>query len=263
MLVILIACLLLGLSEASADEKNDRKAYRFYENFDDNPSIDQQMRGMIRPYLLPLDHPMKGALDLIFSESRAIENEATFANAGFDTLFVRPATYIRVARHPLLPDHLLKVYLDNETRQKAGIPGWGWLLNRCKAAKSIRKLIKKKNLQHFSVPDKWLYPLPATRDSQHPVILIVTEMNLVGSWKTRKAWKNATQEHLDELFCILSHGYASTDLINNIPYTQEGKFACIDTEHPKRKLKYSHIRSHLSKPMQAYWDELVKRKGKR
>lgn len=247
---------MLNVSEASAN----KKIVHFYENFDNNPGLDQEMKKAIKPYLLPLDHPMKAPLDLIFSESRALKNRETFINAGFNILFARPMSYICVAKHPLLPGYLLKVYLDNETRQKEDTPGWKWLANRCKAAEKIRKLIKKQKLEHFSVPDKWLYPVPVTENSQQPVILIVTEMNILNSRKTKKAWSETTEKQLDELYCILSHGYASTDLINNIPYTKEGKFTCIDTEYIKRNHKYRRIKPYLSEPMQVYWTELVNRK---
>lgn len=231
-----------------------------YLNFDDNFCLDKHMKKEIKPHLLPADHPLKNTLDQIFSGPRVIENEIAFAEAGFETLQVRPGSFIVIARHPLLPGYLLKLYLDNETRQKDGVPGWKWLVNRCKGAENIRTLIRKKNLKHFIVPDKWLYPLPPDPKGRHPIVLLVTAMNLVSQQQNKQAWLNVTEEHLDELYSIISYGYASCDLFGNIQYTKEGKFACIDTEHPKRKLKLSRIRPHLSELMQTYWNKLI---GKR
>ncbi len=253
-MIILLFCLLLNFAEASVEQK----PHQFYENFDDNPAFDPQMKKMIRPYLLPLDHSTKEALDLIFTESRVTRNLEAFVDAGFEILFIRPATYICIARHVLLPGYLLKVYLDDELRQREGHPSWRWLVNRCKGADNIRKLIKKKKLQYFAVPDKWIYPLPLTSNNfPQPVILLVTDMNLAKPYETKWAWKNATKKQLNELFCILSYGYSSTDLLQNIPLSKDGKFVCIDTEHPKRKQKYSRVKSFLSEPMQAYWDKLT------
>jgi hypothetical protein len=214
----------------------------------------------IKPYLLPAHHPLKVPLDQIFFHSNVLKNVQTFANAGFETLHVRANSYICIAKHPLLPGYLVKAYLDDEIRWKDGIPGWKWLVNRCKGAENIRKLIRKKNLNHFVVPDKWLYPLP--NGSQQPVILIVTDMDLASRAETRRAWKTrVTEEHLDELFCILRHGYASCDIVNNIPYTKTGKFACIDTEHPKRKLKYEGVKNSFSEKMKSYWETLMNKRN--
>lgn len=224
--------------------------------------LNKEMQSMMKPYFLPLNHPLKQSLDAIFLNGRVTENQETFANAGFITLFTQPTSLITVARHPLLPGVLLKLYLDSETREKDGIPGWKWLVNRCKGAENVRKLIQRKKLKYFSVPDKWIYPLPEGKtfeSRRHPVVLIVTDMDLTSESDTKYAWKHLIQKkHLDELFCILSHGFSSCYLATNIPYSKSGKFACIDTEHPKRKLSYNHVKAYLSPPMRAYWNELIK-----
>lgn len=240
-----------------------------YPNFDDNPFITEEMRKRITPYLLPLDHQLKAPLDEIFNHSRAIENEEAFEKAGFITLFKQQISFIRVARHPALKGYLMKVYLDSELRQRRGLPGWVWLAERCKGAEKIRKLIAKKGLKYFSVPDKWLYPLPVNPapllpqgQGRQTIVLLVTDMKLTSQAESWRAWREEiTTRHLDELYCILSHGFSSTYLITNIPYTKKGKFTCIDTEHPKRKLDYQRVKQYLSPEMNVYWDNLVQSKG--
>lgn len=240
-----------------------------YPNFDNNPFITGEMHQRMAPYLLPLSHPLKAALDGIFNQTRAIENEKSFDDAGFITLFKQQISFIRVAKHPALKGYLMKVYLDSELRQRRGLPGWLWLTERCKGAEKIRKLIEKKKLKYFSVPDKWLYPLPIDPSpvleqgqSRQTVVLLVTDMKLTSQAESWRAWREkVTTRHLDELYCILSHGFSSTYLITNIPYTTSGKFTCIDTEHPKRKLDYQRVKQYLSAEMDAYWDKLVQSKG--
>lgn len=247
-----------------------RKAWKktSYANFDDNPIFTIEMQQQIRPYLLPLEHPAKIHLDNIFANSGVLENESSFANAGFETLFAMPYSFIRVARHPDLPGYILKVYLDSEFRKKKNRPGWLSLTLRCVGAENIRNLINEKKFIYFSVPDKWIYPLPANpadqlKLSKQPVILIETDMNLVSKEETRDAWLNKiTYAHLDELYCILSHGYGSSGLVRNVPYTKDGKFAFVDTERPRKTPKYAKARKNFSKEMQKYWDKLVKNGGK-
>jgi|GEM_PF-1431414 len=246
----------------------EKQSSKSYPNLDGNPLIDANMRKLMRPYCLPLKHSLKKKLDSIFLSDRVSQNEETFANAGFITLYAQPTSFIRVARHPKLDGFLVKLYLDNETRQKNDIPGWQWLVNRCIGAENVRALIKKKNLKYFSVPDKWIYPLPENpqaihKEFQQPIILLVTGMNLSSDSETKEMWRNGiTKKHLDELFCILSNGYSSNHLATNIPYSKNGTFTCIDTEHPKRNLSYHHVKAYLFPKMKAYWDNIIKTGGK-
>ncbi len=233
-----------------------------YPNIRSNPYLTKKMKKAIKPYLLPVSHPFKPALDSLCSHLRITRDEATLQQAGFSILScVHSTSFVRVASHPAFPGYLFKIYPDNETRRKKGKPGWKCLLNRCKSAENIRKLIKTKKFRYFSVPDKWLYPLPPEPSPgiiRQPLLLVVTDMELTSLAECERAWAQATPEILDELYCILSHGYSSTCLIHNIPYTKSGKFACIDTESPKRKLDYLAINSFLSEAMRIYWTELVR-----
>lgn len=239
-----------------------------YPNFSKNPLFSQKMKEVIGPYLLPLNHPLMKNLEELFKRSRVIENEESLKQAGFETI----SKFMRVVRHPALPGYLLKFFLDFEPRLNYDKkPGWLRLVERCEGAENIRELIKKENIKHFVVPDKYLYPLP-----EHPaphllsggerqvIVLVVTDMNLAPYSEGKDAWKTRiTPEHLDELYLIISHGYASTYLSVNIPYTADGKFACIDTEYPKRKLNLGKVRHYLSPEMAEYWDWLVRNGGKR
>lgn len=237
-----------------------------YPNFKDNPYLDQSMQILMAPYLLPTTHPAKPILDVIFSQSRAIANKETFANAGFITLHAQPSSYIRVAKHPAIPGYLLKVYLDTIVELKRGRVGWQWLTDRCIGAENIKKLIKKKKLQFFTVADKWIYPLPPEPKPQEPaqpIVLLVRDMNLVSYHDSVSAWKNASHALINELYCVLSHGYGSYFLPGNIPLTKSGKFAFVDTEYPKRKISMHNVKRFLSTEMKGYWDQLVKSGGKK
>lgn len=237
-----------------------------YPNFQDNPFLTDEMRPAIAPHLLPLDHPMKETLDRIFSQSRVLENEKTLVDAGFEIIAgPRIYSYLIVARHPSIPGFVFKLYLDSETRCRKDISQWVWLVRRCSGAHSIRQIIKRKKIQHFVVPDKWLYVLPVYPFSSslkpQPIILMETDMEPVSSQVSDQMWKTMiTHKHLDELYEILKHGYGGhgvTRAPNNIPYTKQGKFAFTDTEDPQAKLKLKLINKYLSKKMQRYWNSLI------
>ena len=124
-------------------------------------------------------------------------------------------------------------------------------------------------MKFFCVPDKYLYPLPELPKKikpehiQKPIVLLVTDMNIMGKEETEKAWKKANKALIDELFCVVSHGYASANLTQNVPLCKNGKFAFVDTEHPKRtKFQYRDALYYLSPKMKTYWKKLVKTAGK-
>lgn len=236
-----------------------------YPGLSENPYLEKSDQDKIQPFLLPLTHPMKEQLDLIFHKSRAIQDRDTFEEAGFEVLMDDLNSLMILAKHPGIPGYLFKVYFDgSETKKNKS--GWGFLLKRCKGASDIRSLIHEKELKYFSVPDKWLYllPIPFVESDKRiePVILMVTDMELVTPKENVQAWKTKiTKEHLQELYLILSHGHGSSGLVKNVPYTNSGKFAFIDTEHPNKTPKYDKARQFLSKEVQAYWDQLVRTEG--
>lgn len=260
----LILFLLLFLScEAGHSFKQFEPTITYpYPNFDDNPLFTQEMKEQMRPHLIPIFHPSKAILDSLFIYSRVVMNETSLIASGFEVLMTTPHTYVTLARHPLVPGYLFKIYLDSEQRKKDDRPGWEWLLRRCQGAANIRRVIKEEKIKNFLIPDKWLYPLPylplSTESKQEPVILLVTDMQLVSGKMTRAAWKAATKQDLNELHSILSKGYGSAFLTANVPYTQFKKFAFVDTEHPQRNIDLANVIPFLSEEMRPYWYSLIK-----
>ena len=131
------------------------------------------------------------------------------------------------------------------------------IITRCNAAERLRNLIKKEKIRYFTVPDKWIYTTPTI--DQDPV-LIVTYMNIVSKEQSKYAWKYLVKpKHLDELYCIIRHGCGSSKLVDNIPYTKEGVFTCIDTEKPSHGDR--NLKKYLSQKMKNYWDDLVEKEA--
>lgn len=231
-----------------------------YPNLNGNPLLTKEMKKMIVPHLLPLDHHVMPILDQIFSEPRVLKNEQSLRNAGFSIIAIQAKSSMVVARHPLVPGFVFKIYRDSEPTGRKGMPGWECLAIRCKNAKKVKKIIDKNCLIHFTVPDKWLYLLPITHSKKNhqPVILLATDMEIESRKNTKQAWKTLiTPEHLDELYIILKEGYGSCFLINNMPLTKHGTFAFVDLEKPKRKLNMDKVGTYFSRDMRLYWHTLT------
>lgn len=237
----------------------------------DYPHLPKKVAEGIAHYVIPQHHPMKGVLDTIFTISRVTANESTFAQAGFSIIGQkRPRTYMLVAHHPALSGYIIKASLDNELRLKQNRPTWKWLVQRCKGAKKIKKIIQEKKFKYFTVPDKWIYPLPAqppvknsSKSRDHYAVLLVTDMKLTSYADSRHAWYHVmTKEHLDELYYIISHAGGSSYRPDNIAYTQNGTFAFIDTEYPDKTPNLEKMTHYFNPKMQKYWKKLMKKGNK-
>lgn len=232
-----------------------------YEEFETNPYISTEERECVRPYLLPSLHPIKDSLDSIFHYYRATLNKETLIEAGFSIKYTKERSYIVVASHPELKGFLIKAHLDTELREKWDIPGWRWFVNRIEGATDISNAIKKINTPYFTVPKKWIYPLPASPFPSDPtllsrknVILIVEDMELESEKENVMAWKKCiTEKHLDDFYAIIKEAGGSSYRKDNVCLTKYGTFAFIDTEYPRQKPSYHWIEPALSSEMRQYW----------
>jgi hypothetical protein len=203
----------------------------------------------INSYQLLEDHPLWRPLEKIFSKGDVLEDGKTFAKAGFITLHHQPSG-MRVARHPLLPEYLVKVYLNDAPPKEE----FKWAINRCKGVDNIRNLITEHKLRHLVVPEKKIYYPPYSNP-----ILVVEDMRIVSYKESKIAWKNASKREVQELYILLKSGFGSCFLAGNIPYTQFGKFACIDTAFPYRKHEYTSAKKYLSEKGKRYFNQIEKR----
>ena len=215
------------------------------------------------PFFLPSTHSLRPILDSIFSKNSVLQNEKTFSDAGFETICVKHSSGIRLAKHPLVKGYLFKIYLDSDIYHRGIRESWSkqdCLIQRCMGAAKIRSIIHASHIQHFSVPDKWLYATPS-QESQSPkqsLILVETDMHVYNKKKSLKAWKTkVTKKHLEELLIIMKSGCGSGGLAINVPYTKSEKFSFIDTEYPERVFDLPQEKKFFSQEMQIYWDFLL------
>ena len=131
--------------------------FGYYPNFEDNHLLNGRMKAMMKSHLIPLDHPLKPILDLIFSQGRVVDSKQSIIDAGFSIVVAMPRSQTIVAKHPLVPGFVFKMHLDSEESGRFDQPSCEWLAQRCSHAAKIRKIIQKNHLRHFIVPDKWLY----------------------------------------------------------------------------------------------------------
>ncbi len=209
-------------------------------------------------YMLPKKCKLRRTLERLFSHPKVIQDNYWFTKAGFKTKFFRVRGSLRVASHPQLKGYLIKMFLESEAREKM----WDrqrTLITRAGVAAELRELIKKNKLRKIKVPKKYLFVLPpAAKTRIKTYVLVVQDMKLVKMEKSKKAWKKiASKRVLRELYCVLNHGYASLAIDQNIARTKNGKFACIDTEYPRRTFDLKRVERFFSRSNKLYWESLI------
>lgn len=233
----------------------------------DAKAVSQETKQSLFPFLMPEDHPIKGALDRMFSSSRVILNLHTLKKAGFDKAKPRKFTKLIVTKHPAFPGYIFKIYLDAQ-RYRKGFPEYHYWLLRLQGAEKIRREIAERNLEHiFKVPKKWIYRLP-----KHPLppegfltksyILVAEDMECYPDEKNKKLWQSdyVVPELLDELHSLLTKvGLRDCAKPDNIPFCRDGRIAFIDTQSFGQKVLYKKLTPFLSESNKNYWKEIIKK----
>jgi hypothetical protein len=216
-------------------------------------------------FLIPDTLEIKHQLDNMFKANRAILNSRSLMKAGFTNAKPRKFTRIIVTTHKQFPGYIFKIYLDAQ-RYKSDEPEQIIFLNRVKGALAITKFVADNNLSHlFKVPKKWIYLIPkkpGTKDFAYKNFILVEEdMQLLDKDANVKAWKSSkvTEELLAGLYQILKEiGLRDCAKIDNIPFSEDGKVAFIDTQsHGFKSVPFKRLKKALTPEMQEFWDSLI------
>lgn len=229
--------------------------------------INEGLWKQLFPYFLPESHPMKELLDAFFSRDRLLLNAKSMRKAGFTSLTPQKVTRLIVTKHPKLKGYVIKTYLDAQKARKNKSEGYYWLL-RIEGANAIRSLIEEKGWQSsFKVPHKWIYPLPAEpsppRHFQRINFLLIEEdMDIFDNKTNEQLWGSSavTSELLEKLFYIIETlGLKDCPKPDNIPFSQDGKVAFVDTQtHHEWPINYKKLEQWLAPTMKSFWKERIR-----
>jgi len=234
----------------------------------ENPYINAEAWSAVTPYLLPENHPAKKKLDEIFSSERVTLNVDSMKKAGFSLTEHQGLDCVTLL-HPDLKKYVIKVYPD----YMSFVTDWQKWVSRCEGAEIIRDTIQAPGYKCiFSVPHKWIYPLPAEPSPpQEPgycrknFILIAEKMKILDKADNRKKYIQKLREcHLDAIYSIVTElGLSDSLRAFNLPWTKDHKLAFIDTAnfHDWDHIDYYMLFEFLAKPMRVYWHKLLKNEG--
>lgn len=230
-------------------------------------SLSADLREDLASYLLPNDHPAKPTLDAIFSSSRVLKNLESLVEAGFVKSRHRKFSHLIVTRHPDLPGYIFKIYLDSQRFHSMKPEYELWKL-RIQGANLIRQEIINRGLtSEMKVPQKWIYILPdepAPNHDYYPkyTILFEEDMDLIPSEENYALWESdqITPEFLTTVYHLLKDlGLQDCAKPDNIPFSQDGKIAFIDTQsYGFKSVRFKKLTKYLSESNQQFWKELIK-----
>ncbi|MCE2983035.1 MAG: hypothetical protein LW832_05660, partial [Parachlamydia sp.] len=129
-------------------------------------------RSIPQEALLPANHPLQKKLNELIDAPHLFDNASHWASAGFIVL-PRVHRYLMVARHPDCQGYIFKKF-QNGIKDSEQLSNY---LKRVAGAKKLAQFISKHQLQHITVPQKWLYKLPKNF-GKNGTLLIAEEKKL-------------------------------------------------------------------------------------
>ncbi len=233
-------------------------AYRY------NPDVPRETWQEVKPYFLPENHVIKEQLDKIFKKRRVIESRDSLRDAHFRVLSESEDSHMYVLRHKHIDGYIFKVYtdfgIDVDDSKK-------WL-KRIHGAEAVRNHIKANDYDiFFKLPRKWIYPVPVNPAPNPSLkakyfILVEEDMHLVEKKENKKLWDSPVVDKpfLDALFDLVTTlGMTNATMPKNIPFSEDGKIAFIDTEISNTwPVQLDQLNKHLSSEMKSYWKKKIK-----
>ena len=167
--------------------------------------------------------PFVPVLVELFTDPKMFSSFDRFRSAGF-SLIDHAENKIMSGSHKRLRGYLVKKY-NNDKPGKKQLRNY---LHRVEGARLLRNFIAEHNFRRVVAPQKFLYELPSSFPERY--LVIAEKLDLVSRSATEKAYGRLDKEQMRELATILYHFRGLNSTAANLPFTEDGKIAFIDTE---------------------------------
>lgn len=167
--------------------------------------------------------PFVPVLRDLFTDPKMFASFDRFRAAGF-RLVDHSETKIMTGSHKRLRGYLIKKYNDD----RSGKEQLRNYMHRIEGARLLRSFITENKFRHVVAPQKFLYELPASFPERH--LVIAEKFDLVSRRDTERAYERLDREQGRELAVILFYFRGLNSTAANLPFTEDGKIAFIDTE---------------------------------
>jgi len=195
------------------------------------------------------------SLDLkgLFCDRTMFESSSRWRKRGFAVEGEGDESDIMTASHPSAPGYLFKKYSDDKVSPKDQLENYR---RRIKGAKKLRAYVADQRLTRIVVPGKSLHELPSEfdRKGKTSYVLIVEKMTLLDAAASKQMYRGLDNEGLRQLCVVLIEFRGLDSGVRNIPFTDQGQMAFIDTERwdDDREVPLKRIRAYLSDEQWAF-----------
>ena len=194
------------------------------------------------------------SLDLkgLFRDPGMFDSTRRWQKAGFVVVGEGRESNVMVASHPSAPGYLFKKYGKKISLKKQ-------LANfrrRIEGADKLRAFIAVQRLTRIAVPGKHLHELSPefAHKGTSSFVLVVEKMTLLDSKASKRMYRELDKEALRQLCLVLVTFRGLDSGVRNVPFTDKGQMAFIDTERwdDKKKVPLRRIREYLSADQRAF-----------
>lgn len=205
--------------------------------------------------------PIFEQLPRLFFNKKMFDSVDRFEDAGFKIIPHAPHKMM-VGSHKEAPRYLFKKYNNDHD-------GSEQLLNymrRIEGARMLRSFIEQRRFTTVVAPRKWLYELPSAFPERY--LVVIEKMDLLSKDATDRSYKRIGKEQMRELAVILYYFRGLNSTTANLPFTEDGKIAFIDTErwaNNKDFLRHVGMRLRASRRdlAKALYDDLKRNREQR
>ena len=167
--------------------------------------------------------PILALVGELFTDPKMFGSFDRFESAGFSLVEHAPHK-IMTGSHKRAKGYFFKKY-NNDKPGKKQLRNY---MHRVEGSRLIRTFIAEHGFSRVVAPRKWLYELPASFPERY--LLVVEKADLVSRSDTESAYGRIGKEQMHELANILYHFRGLNSTAANLPYTEDGRIAFIDTE---------------------------------
>ena len=167
--------------------------------------------------------PFVSVLKELFTDPKMFDSFDRFRSAGFH-LVDHSETKIMAGGHKRLKSYLVKKY-NNKRSGKEQLRNY---MHRIEGARLLRNFIVDNKFQSVVAPQKFLYELPDSFSERY--LVIAEKFDLVSQRDTERAYERLDRQQGRELAMVLFYFRGLNSTAANLPFTENGKIAFIDTE---------------------------------
>lgn len=167
--------------------------------------------------------PIAYAINDLFVDPEMFESFDKFSSEGF-RLIDHAENKIMSGSHKKAPGYLFKKY-NNDKSNKDQLRNY---MRRIEGAQLLKAFIAERHFKHVTVPQKWLCELQPSFPAPH--LLVAEKLDIVPKEETERYYSDIDEEQLRELATVLYYFRGLNSTAANLPFTEDGKIAFIDTE---------------------------------